>query len=77
MKKTNWIRYWEIMRYYGFDLARIFPILIKHEGIANFINGINSHLEAMHAYVRLLYSLEYQLILLIPGNSPAWMYLLN
>jgi len=77
MKKNNWIRYWEIMRYYGFDLARIFPILIKHEGIANFINGINSHLEALQAYWRFLYGLEYQLKLLISTISPAWIYQLG
>jgi ABC-type transport system involved in cytochrome c biogenesis permease subunit len=72
MKKTNWIRYWEIMRYYGFDLARIFPILIKQRGTSKLISGVSSHIiEAPSTFWVYFLNLDYQLSKLITSLVPG------
>jgi hypothetical protein len=73
MKKTNWIRYWEIMRYYGFDLARILPIIIKQRGTSKLISGISSHIiEAPNTFWVFFLNLDYQLSKLITSLVPGW-----
>lgn len=45
MNDLKWFRIVAIIRY-GFDLARIFPIIINHRGISRFLSWIYSSVEA-------------------------------
>jgi len=72
MKKINWFKYGRLMRY-AFDLARIFPIIIKQRGTSKLISGISSHIiEASQAYWLLLSNIDQQVNKLLFILSLAW-----
>ena len=74
MRKINWFKYGQIMRY-GIDLARIFPILIKQRGTSKLISGISSHIiEAPNTFWLILLNLDLQLMSIFSGLIPRWLY---
>ena len=77
MRKINWFKFGPIMRY-GFDLARIFPIIIKQRGISKLIAGITSNIiEAPNTFWLILLNLDLQLMSIFSGLIPRWLYELS
>ncbi len=60
MNDLKWFRFVEILRY-GFDLARIFPIIINHWGTSRLLSWIYSSTEAPLTSWQNLINLEYLL----------------
>ena len=68
MNDLKWFRFVEILRY-GFDIARIFPIIINHRGASRLLSGIYSHIASRQAYWQSLLNLDYHLHNISSGLS--------
>ena len=66
MNDLKWFRIADILRY-GFDLARIFPIIINHKGLSKFFSWIYSFVETQLTSWQHLINLEYQLQKIVTG----------
>ena len=70
--KMKLLRYGYLIRY-GFDLGRIFPIIIKQRGVSNFIAGISSHIfEAPFSIWAFLQNLEMSFVKIFFEIIPSW-----
>lgn len=77
MKKNNWFKYGQFMRY-GFDLARMFPIIIKQRGISKYIAGITSQIvDTPNTFWLYLINLDLQLKGIFPGLLPRCLFELD
>jgi len=73
MKKINWFKYGQIIRY-GFDLARIFPIINKQRGISKFVAGSTSQIvDAPNTLWVFLINFDLQLRGVLSGLLHGWL----
>ena len=66
MNDLKWYRFVEILRY-GFDLARIFPIIINHRGTSRLLSWIYSYIEAQLTSWQNLINLDYLMQKIVTG----------
>jgi len=72
MKNINWFMVRQIIGH-GIDLARIFPIIFKHQDTSKIIAGISSHLlEAPQTIWIYLLVNAFQLKRILSSLIPGW-----
>ena len=69
--KMKLFNYGYLIRY-GFDLGRIFPIIIKQRGVSKFVAGIGSQIiETPHSIWIFVLNIDLQMRTLLSGLIPG------
>jgi hypothetical protein len=72
MKNINWFLVRQMIGY-GFDLARIFPLISKQPGTSKLIARVSSHfIEAPNLFWSYVLIIDLQFKRIIFGFLPAW-----